>query len=135
MDYFRKIAGHDRAAKKYLFGLPQRPVTRPRITPEEAAEMAATQQRAQHLKKLVTVTSNLVGREFGSLLAWERGPVPSTGAPPEWVCLCGCGRWLYVSASLLIRGRKKHCGCRKRNRHAVAKHRRKMARINLDNWL
>jgi hypothetical protein len=135
MDYLRKIAGWDKAAKKYLAGLPQCTVTVPRITPEQAAEMAASQQRALQQKKIVTVTSNLVGREFGILRAWERGPVPSTGAPPEWVCLCGCGNWEYVSASLLIRGRKKHCGCRKTNREAVAKHRRKMARINRDNWL
>jgi len=126
MDYFRKIAGWQRAAKKYLAGLPQHTVTRPRITPEEAAEMAATQHRIQQRPKPpLTVTSNLVGREFGILLAWERQQVPGTGTPPDYVMFCGCGRFCTASANALLRSRKTHCGCRTRERKRVRAYRLK----------
>jgi len=126
MDYFRKIAGWQRAAKKYIAGLPQRIVTRPRITPEEAAEMAATQHRIQQRPKPpLTVTSNLVGKEFGILLAWERLQVPGTGTPPDYIMLCGCGRFCTASANALLRGRKQHCGCRTRERKRVRDYRLK----------
>jgi hypothetical protein len=126
MDYFRKIAGWDRAANKYIAGLPQRAITVTRITLEEAAEMAATQHRIQQRPKApLTTTSNLVGKEFGILLAYDRVEVPGTGTPPDYILLCGCGKYCNSSANALLRGRKTHCGCRTRERKRVRAYRLK----------
>jgi hypothetical protein len=124
----RIVTGWNRAARKYLAKLPVRTVRVPKITLEEAAEMAATQRRIQQRgANKLTVTSNLVGMEFGILLSWQRSAPPSTGLPPEWLVLCGCGDYCTVSASALLRGRTTHCGCRARERRRVKAYRLQQA--------
>jgi hypothetical protein len=47
MDYFRKIAGWERAAKKYTDLQPINQVYLPKLTPEEEGEMQVTRHLIQ----------------------------------------------------------------------------------------
>ncbi len=126
MDRKRMKAGWRRAAKKLLARKPAQQAIRPRLTPEEAAEIAATRQRIAMRKKRRTVRSDLIGYEFGLLLVWGRLPVLVNGDIPKYECLCACGNdECEADAHALLRGRKKHCGCRKAERDRLRAWRRK----------
>lgn len=53
----------------------------------------------------------LEGRQFGQLrvLGIAEGHQEARGV--LWTCLCSCGTVCHVPATLLVRGRKKDCGC------------------------
>lgn len=55
---------------------------------------------------------DLTGQRFGRLVALERLPEKS-GSSYLWRCQCDCGNFVNVSASALIAGNKKSCGCLK----------------------
>jgi hypothetical protein len=119
------VTGWQRAAKKLLAGKPEQQVNRlrlPRLTFEEAAEIAATRQRLAARKKRRTVHSDLNGLQFDLLLAWDR---LSNGDIPRYECLCACGNFCEADAHTLLRGRKKDCGCRKAERDRLRAWRRR----------
>lgn len=53
---------------------------------------------------------DLTGQRFGRLVALERLPEKS-GNSYLWRCQCDCGQIVNVTASALISGNKKSCGC------------------------
>lgn len=55
---------------------------------------------------------DLTGQRFGKLVALERLP-EKYGNSYLWKCQCDCGNTVNVSASALISGNKKSCGCLK----------------------
>lgn len=54
---------------------------------------------------------DITGQRFGSLTALRPvdGPVRPDGV--RWLCLCDCGRTCEYAATLLMTGRRTHCGC------------------------
>lgn len=65
----------------------------------------------------MTAPRDLTGRRFGGLTVLHPDTPyvrPSGYRDPRWVCLCDCGATAAVSASNLIRGNSKTCGCAQR---------------------
>ena len=53
---------------------------------------------------------DLTGRTFGMLTVLRY-----TGKDGRWLCRCECGKETVATASCLVRGLAKSCGCRRRN--------------------
>lgn len=54
---------------------------------------------------------DLIGRKYGNLEVI--GEAPTKGSNTYWVCRCTCGTVKEVSASNLLQGKTKSCGCLK----------------------
>lgn len=54
---------------------------------------------------------DLIGKQYGSLEVI--GEAPAKGRNTYWVCQCVCGAVKEVSASNLLQGKTKSCGCLK----------------------
>ena len=55
---------------------------------------------------------DLTGQKFGKLTARLRGPNETkNNNRSTWICLCDCGNQTIVTASHLLRGGTKSCGC------------------------
>lgn len=54
---------------------------------------------------------DLTGKTFGQLTALRRVPKKTKNGGAVWLCRCFCGNTCEVLASLLVNGRKTHCGC------------------------
>ncbi len=52
---------------------------------------------------------NLSGQRYGRLEVLTPGEVQSGGT--EWMCLCDCGKLVIASTRSLRNGRKRSCGC------------------------
>jgi len=133
MDRQRMVTGWQRAAKKLLARKPQlQQLIMPKLSFEQAAEIAATRQRIAIAgrKKRLGVHSDLIGMEFGLLLAWGR---LSNGDNPTYECLCACGNGecIVVDAHKLLSRRKQDCGCRKAERARLRawRRRQKLAKV------
>ena len=57
---------------------------------------------------------DLTGQRFGYLIAQE--PVGEKNGHIVWHCKCDCGGAANAMSSVLIKGRKKSCGCQARNK-------------------
>lgn len=53
--------------------------------------------------------NDLTGKKFGRLLVLER--TENRGKATTWKCLCDCGNFTRVTASRLVSGETKSCGC------------------------
>lgn len=53
----------------------------------------------------------LQGRVFGELEVLDRAEKKARSGGTWWVCRCSCGHVTEVSGTLLVTGRKTHCGC------------------------
>lgn len=61
--------------------------------------------------------TDMSGEQYGMLTVLSRADDLSKGYPkhPKWFCLCQCGKISTVSASNLVVGRTKSCGCMQRD--------------------
>ena len=120
MDRREMLKGWNRAAKKLLARKQPQALRPSSITPQEAAEMAATRQRMnQREKKKLTINTDLIGHEYGWSLVWERLPLFSHTNVPRYDCLCACGEPYEADAHSLLRGIRKHCGCKTKERRRL----------------
>ena len=73
----------------------------------------------------MTKLADLSGQQFGRLTAiriCRRRLGPNNKMlPPEWECVCTCGKTLEVPAKMLLSGHKKSCGCLKSEMEPPAK--------------
>lgn len=62
-------------------------------------------------KSREALAHDVTGQRFGSLTALHPvdGPVRPEGV--RWLCRCDCGGECEYSATLLVKGRRTHCGC------------------------
>jgi hypothetical protein len=117
MSHAAKVAGWNKAAVAYL-RMTQQNVTmrKTSITMDEAAQMDAYSRAVakRTAGKRLTFSANLIGADYGLLLVWKLSAVE--GQVKKFICLCACGNRktcvCEVAASMLVNGRKKHCGCR-----------------------
>lgn len=58
------------------------------------------------------IAYDLSGKQFGELQVLERAERSHTNGGIWWECRCSCGNTCDVPASLLVTGRKTHCGCK-----------------------
>ena len=54
----------------------------------------------------------LEGKRFASLTVLSRAEKTGKNGGLRWLCRCDCGREITVLGSLLVTGRKQHCGCK-----------------------
>jgi len=129
MNRLKMVKGWERALRKWNVKNPARQPARGVGTIPEVLEMEETQIRFAENKaaRADFRTANLVGREFGRMLAWAATVVTRT-ASPVWLCLCGCGDYKEIAAHRLLNNHPTDCGCVKRERERIAKFRRKVAR-------
>jgi len=57
-----------------------------------------------------SVSYDLTGEKFGQLTVIKKADNQRENGGVWWTCLCECGEQCDVSASLLVTGRKTHCG-------------------------
>ena len=55
---------------------------------------------------------DLLGRVFGELTVLERLPDAPGQRGVSWRCRCSCGREINFLGTLLVTGRRSHCGCK-----------------------
>lgn len=60
------------------------------------------------------MVSDLIGKVFGRLTVLERAPKKETSRFAQWHCRCECGELATVATDLLQTGRKRSCGCLRR---------------------
>ena len=60
------------------------------------------------------IAHNIAGKTFGQLTALQVAKNQPKNGGIWWTCACSCGNHCDVPASLLVQGRKTHCGCRTR---------------------
>jgi hypothetical protein len=116
------LAGWNRAASRYMATKPKKTHAPLKPLSVEQAGLIAENQRRAMLAKLgrpLTVKSDLLGAEFHKLLVWERLPNEVNGDVPRYLCLCSCGHTCEVAANVLLRGRKRDCGCMGRERRRI----------------
>lgn len=58
-----------------------------------------------------SLSKSLWGQTFGELTVVDKADIHGKGGV-WWKCRCSCGREYDVLATLLITGKKKHCGCK-----------------------
>ncbi len=63
------------------------------------------------------VAHDLTGQTFADLTVIKRSETPHKNGGLWWLCQCTCGRQCEVSGSLLVTGRKTHCGCKKKEKN------------------
>lgn len=66
--------------------------------------------RKEKLKK--AIMHEIAGQIFGNLTALYIAENQPKKSGIYWTCSCSCGNQCNVLASLLVRGRKTHCGCK-----------------------
>ena len=73
-------------------------------------------------RRLAAITYDLEGKSFGDLTVLRRAEnVPKDSRRGiRWLCLCSCGRECVVLASLLVSGKKTHCGCKNKTYKNIA---------------
>ncbi len=54
----------------------------------------------------------LIGKVFGDLTVTEAAPPPPGGTGSWWRCVCSCGNTYLCPGTLLVTGRRTHCGCK-----------------------
>ncbi len=59
-----------------------------------------------------SIAYDLAGKTFGDLTAIERSTDVHKNGGIWWRCQCSCGNHCDVPATLLVTGRKSHCGCK-----------------------
>ncbi|MBQ7283336.1 MAG: hypothetical protein IJW74_00555 [Oscillospiraceae bacterium] len=59
-----------------------------------------------------TNTHKLSGKTFGDLTVLHRAQKQRKNGGVWWTCQCSCGNLCDVPATLLVNGRKTHCGCK-----------------------
>lgn len=64
-------------------------------------------------RKMATeaVEHKLEGQVFGNFTVMGKAAKKERNGGTWWVCRCSCGNTLEVSGTLLVTGRKSHCGC------------------------
>lgn len=60
------------------------------------------------------VALDLSGKQFGELTVLERTFEKSANRGVRWLCQCSCGNAYVATGTLLVQGKKTHCGCKKR---------------------
>ena len=131
MDYLRMQKGWNRAARKFMARRPAQQVNVPKFSLEQAAEMAATQARVNQRKKVgrkLGYSDSLIGKVYGRLLVWERLKTEVNGMILRYAVLCACGETAEAATNQLLRGRARHCGCLKSERHRIKMFRRRRDR-------
>ena len=63
---------------------------------------------------------DLSGQTFGRLTAVCRTEKKTNNGGAVWLCRCFCGNTCEVLSSLLVRGRKTHCGCMSKPKYHFA---------------
>ena len=63
---------------------------------------------------------DLTGKTFGQLTALRRVPAKTKNGGAVWLCRCFCGNTCEVLATLLVNGRKTHCGCQRETHYHFA---------------
>ncbi len=58
------------------------------------------------------VAYDLVGQTFGELQVIRRGETGAGGV--QWLCRCSCAEVREYPATLLVTGKRRHCGCQSR---------------------
>ena len=58
------------------------------------------------------IAYEITGRTFGELTVISKAETQRKNGGIWWTCRCSCGNICDVPATLLINGRKTHCGCR-----------------------
>ena len=53
----------------------------------------------------------LAGQRFGELTVLEKSKTKAANGATRWICQCSCGNTVEVVGTLLVNGRKTHCGC------------------------
>lgn len=65
-------------------------------------------------------THDITGRTFGHLTALHPIEKKTKNGGIWWLCQCSCGNTCEVIASLLVKGRKTHCGCKTEKQYSFA---------------
>lgn len=55
---------------------------------------------------------DLLGRRFGDLTVLYKAEKQHRYGGTWWVCACSCGKTIETPGTLLVTGRKTHCGCK-----------------------
>ncbi len=58
------------------------------------------------------VSHDIIGQTFGELKVIGKSEQPHENGGIWWKCQCSCGKLCEVPATLLVKGRKTHCGCK-----------------------
>lgn len=66
--------------------------------------------RREHVSK--SIAYDLTGKVFGNLTVLCKSDTRHKNGGIWWTCRCSCGNNCEVSATLLVTGRRSHCGCR-----------------------
>ncbi len=66
------------------------------------------------------VTHDLAGKVFGELIVLGRAETSPKNGGVRWTCRCSCGRVRDIPGTLLVTGRRTHCGCRTVRGAAIA---------------
>ena len=82
-----------------------------RAVPERGLKYGGSTSGGCLRKERVTkaLAHDLTGQVFGQLTVLEQSPKRKNGCR-WWFCRCECGRLYEVQASLLVTGRRTHCG-------------------------
>ena len=67
-------------------------------------------------------SNDITGQKFNKLTAIERAGKDKTGRA-LWLCKCDCGNMISVNITDLRTGRRKSCGCLKKERYNIIGHR------------
>ena len=60
----------------------------------------------------------LIGRRFGQLVVLEPAEPQDSRKGRWWKCRCDCGNEILIPGTLLMTGRKTHCGCKTEKNYA-----------------
>ncbi len=66
------------------------------------------------------IAHDIAGQTFGDLRALERSDTYHQNGGVWWKCQCSCGNFCEVPATLLVTGRKTHCGCKTQKEYYFA---------------
>ncbi len=63
-------------------------------------------------KAAEAVSHDVIGKVFGDLTVIEESKTKHKNGGRWWVCRCSCGNLYETPATLLVKGRRTHCGCK-----------------------
>ena len=63
---------------------------------------------------------DLKGQVFGDLKVIEQAETKGRNGGVWWICECTCGRLYEVPGTLLVKGRRTHCGCKRYENMPIA---------------
>jgi len=66
------------------------------------------------------VAHDIAGQRFGDLTALHPAQKKGKNGGVRWLCRCSCGNTCEVLATLLVNGRKTHCGCKTEKQYHFA---------------